>query len=169
MPNLGIKVFFQFKFNDGELLPIRVSNRFTTSLIVDLLLLKKGSKYHLVLLGDLQKLVKYLPHKVHVCWICENELSDNEQVVLDFCHYTNKFMGWAHNECNIIRKTTNYIPVEAQYLSNYDFRFIIKALAKKDSEKFIYLYLKKHICISLTTSVYIKTYTNKNGKVKKTL
>ena len=36
-----------------------------------------------------------------VCWICENDFSDNDQVVLDQCHYTDKFLGWAHNECII--------------------------------------------------------------------
>ena len=69
-----------------------------------------------------------------VCWICENDFSDNDQVVLDHCHYTNKFLGWAHNECNVNRKTRNYIPVVAHNLSNYDLHFIIKALAKSDSE-----------------------------------
>ena len=69
-----------------------------------------------------------------ICWLCENDFSDNDQVVLDHCHYTNKFLGWAHNECNVNRKTTNYIPVVAQNLSNYDLHFIIKALAKSDSE-----------------------------------
>ena len=68
-----------------------------------------------------------------ICWICENDFSDNDQGVLDHCHYTNKFLGWAHNECNVNRKTTNYIPVVAHNLSNYDLHFIIKALAKSDS------------------------------------
>ena len=68
------------------------------------------------------------------CWIWEKDFSDNDQVVLDHCHYTNKVLGWAHNESNIDRKTTNYIPVVAHSLSNYDLLFIIKALAKIDSE-----------------------------------
>ena len=36
-----------------------------------------------------------------VCWICENDFFDNDQVVLDHFHYTNKFLGYAHKECNI--------------------------------------------------------------------
>ena len=39
--------------------------------------------------------------EAHTCCICETEFADNDQVVLDHCHYTNKFLGWAHNECNI--------------------------------------------------------------------
>ena len=66
-----------------------------------------------------------------ICWICENDFSDNDQVVLDHCHYTNKFLGWAHNECNVNRKSTNYISVVAHNLSNYGLHFINKVLAKK--------------------------------------
>ena len=103
-----------------------------------------------------------------ICWICENDFSDNDQVVLDHCHYTNKFLGWAHNECNVKRKTTNYIPVVAHNLSNYDLQFIIKALAKSDSENtFSVIPASEEKYISLTISVYIKTYTDKNGKIKK--
>ena len=103
-----------------------------------------------------------------VCWICENDFSDNDQVVIDHCHYTNKFLGWAQNECNVIRKTTNYIPVVAHNLSNYDLLFIIKALAKSDSENtFSVVPASDEKYISLTISVYIKTNTEKNGKIKK--
>ena len=72
--------------------------------------------------------------EAHTCWICETEFADNDQVVLDHCHYTNKFLGWAHNECNINRKTANYIPVIAHNLSNCDLHFIIKALSNKNPE-----------------------------------
>ena len=65
IPNLGTKIIFLFRHNKCELLPIKVSRRFTTSLIMDLLLLTDGSKYHYVLISDFQKLVEYLRHKVH--------------------------------------------------------------------------------------------------------
>ena len=101
------------------------------------------------------------------CSICENDFSDTDQVVLDQCHYTNKFLGWAHNECNVNRKTTNYIPVVAQNLSNYDLHFIIKALAESDSENTSSVIpASEEKYISLTISVYIETYTDKNGKIK---
>ena len=82
-----------------------------------------------------------------ICWICENDFSDNDQVVLDHCHYTNKFHGWAHNECNVNRKTTNYITVVAHNLSNYDLHFIIEALAKAIRKTLFpkYPHLKKNI------------------------
>ena len=39
-------------FNDAEFLPVRVSSRLTTRLIMDLLLLTNGSKYQYVLISD---------------------------------------------------------------------------------------------------------------------
>ena len=106
--------------------------------------------------------------EAHTCWICETEFADNDQVVLDHGHYTNKFLGWAHNECNINQKTANYIPVIAHNLSNYDLHFIIKALSNSNPEN-IYSVIPstEEKNISLTMSVYIKSYTDKNGKLKK--
>ena len=64
----------------------------------------------------------------------------------------------------LIEQTTNYIPVVANNLSNYDSHFIIKALAKSDSENtFSVIPASEEIYISLTISVYIKTYTDKKG------
>ena len=90
-------------------------------------------------------------------------------MVLDHCQYTNKFLGWAHNECNVNKKKTiNYISVVAHNLSNYGLHFIIKALAKSDSENtFSVIPASEEKYISLTTSVYIKTYTDENGNIKK--
>ena len=89
-------------------------------------------------------------------------------MVLDPCHYTNKFLGWAYNECYVNRKITNNIPVVAHNLSNYDLHFIIKALAKRDLENtFSVRPASEEKYISLTISVYIKMYTEKNGKIIK--
>ena len=49
----------------------------------------------------------YAREEAYTCWTCETEFGENDKVVLDHCHYTNKFLGWAHNECNINRKTAN--------------------------------------------------------------
>ena len=45
----------------------------------------------------------YTREEAYTCWVCEKEFGNNDQVVLDHCHSTNKFLGWAHNECNINR------------------------------------------------------------------
>ena len=82
-----------FMFNDGEWLPIILSNSFTTSLIVDLLLLTNGTKYNYVLISDLQKLVDYVWHKMHrfqseICLICFHTCApfENLRRRLELCY-----------------------------------------------------------------------------------
>ena len=61
------------------------------------------------------------------CWICERDLAESERV-LDHCHASGKFLGFAHSECNLKRRTVNYIPIFAHNVSNYDLHFICKNL-----------------------------------------
>ena len=41
--------------------------------------------------------------KQKVCYICEKKFSSNKNYckVKDHCHYTKKFRGAAHNNCNL--------------------------------------------------------------------
>ena len=59
------KNHFSVQVQRCQKLPIRVSSRFTTSLVVDLLLVTDGSKYHFMLISHLQNLVEYLRLKRH--------------------------------------------------------------------------------------------------------
>ena len=45
-----------------------------------------------------------------LCWICENELNTSPQdpTVLDHCHFTGKFLGWAHSQCNLKRRNPKF-------------------------------------------------------------
>ena len=51
--------------------------------------------------------------------------------VRDHCHYTGKYRGAAHNNCNLRYKIPKEIPVVFHNGSTYDYHFIIKQLAKK--------------------------------------
>ena len=53
------------------------------------------------------------------------------QKVRDHCHYTGKYRGAAHNNCNLNYKTPKEIPVVFHNGSRYDYHFIIKQLARK--------------------------------------
>ena len=67
--------------------------------------------------------------------------------VRDHCHYTRKFRGAAHSECNLRYKVPKEIPVVFHNGSTYDYHFIIKQLAEefecefkclgKNTEKYI--------------------------------
>ena len=51
--------------------------------------------------------------KQKVCQICKKEFCDdkNKKKVGDHCHYTGKFRGSAHNECNLRYKVYKKIPI----------------------------------------------------------
>ena len=75
-----------------------------------------------------------------VCYICEKELcTDKEnkkefkkmQKVRDHCHYTGKYRGAAHSNCNLKYRTTKKIPVVFHNVSTYDYHFIIKQLTRE--------------------------------------
>ena len=70
--------------------------------------------------------------KQKVCHICkENFCNDkNKKKVRDHCHYTGKFRGAAHSECNLRYKVPKEIPVVFHNGSTYDYHFIIKQLAE---------------------------------------
>ena len=80
------------------------------------------------------------------CWICGSAFVD-EVKVLDHCHYSGAFLGYAHNQCNLKRRSINYVPVIAHNSSNYDIHHLCKSLHEFDSEckgvsKNIYEYLR---------------------------
>ena len=75
-----------------------------------------------------------------ICSICEKEFCTDEenkkefkkmQKVRDHCHYTGKYRGAAHSNCNLKYKTTKKIPVVFHNGSTYDYHFIIKQLARE--------------------------------------
>ena len=62
------------------------------------------------------------------CWICNNELVNDAEKVLNHCHFIGSFIGYAHNECNLKRRNINFTPIVAHNMMNYDMHHIVKAL-----------------------------------------
>ena len=62
------------------------------------------------------------------CWICKGEFDENEEKVKDHCHYTGRYRGAAHNECNLKYRNPNFTPVIFHNLSGYDSNLFIKNL-----------------------------------------
>ena len=73
------------------------------------------------------------------CWICEQPLSNEKsnKTVLDHCHYTGKFLGWSHNQCNLARRKTNFTPLFAHNLANYDMHHVVLSLEKANKSSTI--------------------------------
>ena len=69
------------------------------------------------------------------------------QKVRYHCHYTGKYSGAAHNNCNLNYKIPKEIPVVFHDGSTYDYHFIIKQLAREFKGNFE--------CIGENTEKYI--------------
>ena len=67
--------------------------------------------------------------------------------VRDHCHYTGKYIGVAHNNCNLRYKIPKEIPVVFHNGSTYDYHFITKQLAREFKGNFE--------CIGENTEKYI--------------
>ena len=73
-----------------------------------------------------------------ICYICEKKFCSDEhdenyknrRKVKDCCHYTGKFRGAAHSDCNLNYKVLNNIPIVIHNAS-YDIHVIINQLAKE--------------------------------------
>ena len=65
--------------------------------------------------------------KRKVCHICEEKFCNNKNKnkIRDHCHYTGKFWGAAHSECNLRCKVPKEIPVVFYNGSTYDYHFVI--------------------------------------------
>ena len=101
-----------------------------------------------------------------VCWLCEAPLSTTERVV-DHCHSTGKFLGFAHSKCNLKRRTVNYIPVVAHNLSNYDLHHICKNLHFFSEDCRVQVIpLNDEKYVSLSIGVKVDTYIDSRGVEK---
>ena len=65
-------------------------------------------------------------------WICNKLFDENSVRVRDHCHIFGKFRGAAHQDCNIILKITNRVPVIFHNLRGYDSHLIIKEMCNFD-------------------------------------
>ena len=75
--------------------------------------------------------------KQKVCNVCkEKSCYDKNKKVRDHCHYTRKFRGATHSECNLRYKVPKEIPLVFHNCSTYDYHFIIKQLAEEFEGEF---------------------------------
>ena len=93
--------------------------------------------------------------------------ADN-QIVLDHCHFSNKFLGWSHSQCNLARRTINFTPVIAHNLRNYDLHHVCLALSDCEVGTTIHVIPNtEEKFVSLSMGVFVKSFTNKRGVVVK--
>ena len=103
-------------------------------------------------------------NKVEVCYICKKGFTtydSNKEYdkVKDHCHYTGKYIGAAHNICNLRYRTPKEIPVVFHNGSIYDYHFIIKELADEFEGEFG--------CLGENTEKYITFQYQSRKKLEK--
>ena len=76
--------------------------------------------------------------KQRVCHICKKKFcyDKNNKKIRYHCHYTGKFRGAAHSECNLRYKVPKEISIVFHNGSIYDYHFIIKQLAEESEGEF---------------------------------
>ena len=72
-------------------------------------------------------------NKASDCWICGEALGNDR--VRDHCHYTGRYRGPAHNNCNLKYRKPKSIPVFFHNLSGYDSHLFIKKLGSPDEKE----------------------------------
>ena len=91
-------------------------------------------------------------HNSHICWICKQEL--NTDKVRDHCHYTGKFRGAAHDNCNKKLRIPRKLPIIFHNLQGYDGHIIFKelnnfdvdvAVIPKGINKYISIIVNRHV------------------------
>ena len=104
-------------------------------------------------------------NKASDCWICGEELGNDR--VRDHCHYTGRYRGAAHNNCNLNYSKPKGVPVFFHNLTGYDSHLFIKNLGspnKKETLDCIPNNEEKYI--TFTKNLIVGQYTNKKGEVK---
>ena len=97
------------------------------------------------------------------CHICKKKVCyDKNNKVRDHCHYTRKFRGASHTQCNVRYKVPKEISLVFHNGSTYDYHFIIKQLAEEFEGEFE--------CLGENTEKYITFLVqlekeNDNGKI----
>ena len=78
-------------------------------------------------------------NKDTICHICLKEFDNDKDKVRDYCYFTGRYRGAAHNDCNLRHKIPKNIPIVFHNGSMYDYHFLIKELAEEFDGNFEFL------------------------------
>ena len=104
-------------------------------------------------------------NKASDCWICGEELGNDR--VRDHCHFTGRYRGPAHNNCNLKYRKPKSVSVFFHNLSGYDSHLFIKKLGSPDKKENIdCIPNNEEKYISFSKIIKTGHYTNKKEEVK---
>ena len=100
------------------------------------------------------------------CWICKKGFSKNDKKVRDHCHFTGKFRGVAHNDCNLKFKKPKFTPVFFHNLSGYNSHLFVKNLGKSEGD-IDCIPNSEEKYISFSINIKVGSYLDKDEKEEK--
>ena len=105
-------------------------------------------------------------NKASDCWICGEPLGNDR--VRDHCHYTGRYRGPAHNNCNLKYRKPKSIPVFFHNLTGYDSHLFIKKLGSPDEKENIdCIPNNEEKYISFSKTIKVGTYLDKRTATQK--
>ena len=110
-------------------------------------------------------------NKASRCHICFKQIGDSKKgpKVRDHCHYTGRYRGPAHRNCNLMYRIPSYIPVVFHNLSGYDAHLFIRELGRYSRDTMKVIAKNKEDYISLSVEVAVDKYVDKLGNEKEKL
>ena len=102
------------------------------------------------------------------CHICFRPFTLKDPKVRDHCHYTGKYRGAVHRNCNLQYKIPSNIPIVFHNLAGYDAHLFIRELAasKSGGAKMEVITKNKEDYITFSIRVAVHKYIDKNGVEK---
>ena len=109
----------------------------------------------------------YRHNKSERCHICFKPFKEDNPKVTDHCHYTARYKGLAHMNCNLQYKIPSHIPIVFHNLSGYDAHLFIKELAAYSNEGAnMGVIAKNKEDHTSSIKVEVDKYIDKNGMEK---
>ena len=105
-------------------------------------------------------------NKASRCHICFIQFGDSKKGPKDHCHYTGRYRGPAHRNCNLMYRIPSYIPVVFHNLSGYDAHLFIRELGRHSRDTMEVIAKNKEDYVSFSVEVAVDKYVDKLGNEK---
>ena len=110
---------------------------------------------------DLTNLEKLDFQYTNDCHICEKEIINETEKVLDHCHLTGTYNGPAHSKCNLNYQLPKFVPVILHNLRHYDSYLFIKNLCENKKQLSV-IAQNKEKYISFEKFIVVDSYRSKD-------